>query len=81
MREMTRIVRRYILVVFYMRGPMRSLKWLAIKRKRMSKCWCWHPVNSKDLCQLFHESGVIVIRKWRVAPLVSDGVAFLLKAT
>lgn len=78
LREMARVAKQYLVVTFYRGGAVQSLKWLLMHQSRMSKA-AWHPVTHTDLRRLFCACGVTPVNHWRVYPLLSDAVTYLLR--
>ena len=79
LREFARVARRYLVVTFYTAGPLRSLKWYLQHGRSMRNSGHWHPVTRSSLKKLFDECGVRPLGRWRVAPVLSDGITFLLR--
>ena len=77
LREMARVARSYLVVTFYMRGPLRSIKWF-LKEGTFIRRAPWYPVSRRELLGLFRSCRLTPLGSWRVAPLLSDAVTWLL---
>ena len=77
-REMARVARQFLVVTFYWGGLLRSIKWKLIRRIPMEQA-PWYPVRPRDLRELFSDCRVAPLGHWRVYPLLSDGVTYLLQ--
>ena len=78
LREMARVAREYLVISFYTRGVVPSVKWLVQHGKPMRRS-AWYPVNRPELDEMFRVCGVERVAQYRVFPVLSDAITCVLR--
>lgn len=78
LREMARVARHFVIVTFYLKSPLRSIKWFLTHGRPLSKHPSWYPITEREVNRLCDDCGLRRAGRFRVAPIVSDGLTLRL---